>query len=143
MNKSSDMSQEQLECLNDALDEICRKVDADTLRKRTNVEDLSDLVTKQQYQDIQVILFKRLLLQTPLLFWPAIFQPGISRLVDEPPSVTGNLGTQSDPCFECVNNHKDRGYEVLVLWEKVVQSQPISFEPEDVKSECYLRFPSQ
>jgi hypothetical protein len=145
MNKSSNTNKEQFILMNNALDELCSRVDPDTLQMRTNLENFPALVTRQQYQGLQVILFKRLLLQTPLIFWPAIFEPGISQLVDEPPSTARILGSQNDPYVACVNTHNDRGYETLFLWEQIVHSRRISFQPEDVDngSTCYLTFPGR
>jgi hypothetical protein len=135
-------TEETRKVINDFLDELCRNVDLDTLQRQTSLDSGSTTVTPQHCLVFQRILFKRLLLQTPLVFWPAIFVRGISRLVDEPQDAIKIQKDGSDIYVECANMHAGSGYEVLSLWSQLMETQRISSPiKNDVKddSKIWLR----
>jgi hypothetical protein len=71
-----------------------------------------------------VFLVKRLLLQTPLLFWPAVFKPGVSRYFEEntkPSEVYYSL--DGELVVHCSNTRWGDGYEVSLLWARLLRYQ--------------------
>jgi hypothetical protein len=65
---------------------------------------------------------KRLLLQTPLLFWPAVFKPGVSRFLEERVKPCEVLySTYGDLVVLCSNMQLRGGSEVLALWENLLK----------------------
>jgi hypothetical protein len=69
-------------------------------------------------------LVERLLLQTPLLFWPAVFKPGVSKYFEKNTkpsevyySCIGELVVQ------CGNTRWGGGSEVSILWARSLQYQ--------------------
>lgn len=75
-------------------------------------------------------LFKRLLLQTPLIFWPAILYQGVSELFDDPILVDWFKATATVSCatdgiiLECESYHIDGGYECMNLWKTLQRGLP-------------------
>jgi hypothetical protein len=67
-------------------------------------------------------LVERLLLQTPLLFWPAVFKPGVSRYFEEntkPSEVF--YPSIHELAVQCSNTRWSGGYEVSILWARSLQ----------------------
>jgi hypothetical protein len=70
------------------------------------------------------LLVKRLLLQTPLLFWPAVFKSGISRYFeDEVKPSEVYYSSDGDLVVQCGNTRYAGGYEVTMLWSNLLRYQ--------------------
>jgi hypothetical protein len=67
-------------------------------------------------------LVERLLLQTPLLFWPAVFKPGVSKYFEEnTKSAEVYYSPIGELVVQCGNTRWGGGYEVSVLWARLRQ----------------------
>ncbi|KAF2023090.1 hypothetical protein EK21DRAFT_95197 [Setomelanomma holmii] len=81
------------------------------------------------------LLVKRRLLQTQILFWPAIFKENVSELFDGSncnfmpfdvqPSLYCGLQKPDMVVLTCKNQHSSDGYETVVLWEKGLAGEVI------------------
>jgi hypothetical protein len=79
------------------------------------------------------LLVKRLLLQTPLLFWPAILKSGVSycdiMLANSLPDVCCHSHKQEIVVVTCKNQHIDRdGFETICLWKKGLKGHVINIQ---------------
>jgi hypothetical protein len=91
-------------------DTECNQIESETL--------LTDILESGAYR----LLVKRLLLQTPLLFWPAVFKSGVSRYFEEevkPCEVY--YSTDGDLVVQCGNTRCNGGYEVTILWSNLLR----------------------
>jgi hypothetical protein len=82
-------------------------------------------------------LLKRLLLQTPLIYWPAILVPGISTSFENDDKLKTSAEVVQTPFelyIDCESTHFKGGYKTLLLWEKLLKPKAISFALEDVLS---------
>jgi hypothetical protein len=130
--------------INDFLDRLvinfCNQ-DKGALAKRINLFQGDSEIHPTQYRILirdmlgsgaYAILVKRLLLQTPLLFWPAVFKRGVSSYFEEntkPPDVY--YSSIGDLVVQCGNTRWGGGYEVSILWANLLQYE----NPEDI-SRC-------
>ncbi|KAF2023226.1 hypothetical protein EK21DRAFT_95087 [Setomelanomma holmii] len=129
---------EERRAIDNFLSLLCTRIHPRTLQRHINVTSEEFHITLRLKREFSVVLFKRLLLQTPLMFWPAILVPRMSSDVNSLGMLKLSVdiaGTDEDPpklYIECKN--KNFGYEVLGLWEKLLQTQQISFAYNDIHS---------
>ncbi|KAF2022846.1 hypothetical protein EK21DRAFT_95393 [Setomelanomma holmii] len=130
---------EERRAIDNFLSLLCTRVPQQTLRRHINLTwgDIPVSSRSTLGREFRVVLFKRLLLQTPLMFWPAILVPSMSSDVNNRDMLTSSAEiarADEDPpelYIECKN--MNGGYEVLNLWEKLLQTPQISFAYDDVR----------
>jgi hypothetical protein len=120
------------EFLNDLVVNFCKQ-DQGALATRIGLFEGDSDSTPKQYDLLRkdmlasgayAFLVKRLLLQTPLLFWPAVFKPGVSRYFEEntkPSEVYYSF--DGELVVHCSNTRWDSGYEVSILWARLLEYQ--------------------
>lgn len=85
----------------------------------------------QQRKKFKIALLKRILLETPFMFWPMILARDKSSDLVEDGGRFEVIDSkhQMDVKISCWNNHLDGGHEVLHLWETLKSSQsPIPWQ---------------
>ena len=138
--------------LNRMLESFCAEDQGDLLKRIKFMRKFSEK-SKDNVLDagLYQTLLKRFLLRTPLMFWPAVFRSGVSKIFE---SYWNNyLGSQEDYVdfkrdieyyytATCTNKHMDgAGYETLLLWFALLHLKSISFERKHVKAATSVTIP--
>lgn len=112
----------------------------------TTIKLPSNRISRCQLLGFRSALLKRLLLQTPLIFWPAILTPDITisdevrAMLQTPEPVLETAEVEPKLYIDVKNKQSDAGYDVFLLWKKLLQTQEISFAPLDIEKGRTCRF---
>jgi hypothetical protein len=118
LNNAEHDAKQAIDLFLDELAEFCFKDGVS--KKRIKFCKTHDAPKPLFRSTVHRLLFKRLLLQTPILFWPAIFKSSVSYCDIMSASTLPDVCYLSDKVVvTCQNRHIDRdGFETISLWQR-------------------------